>query len=59
MNAFALIELSNVLIFINEGSNPARIPTSLRFDFNKRVYVLYKKTHIASFRIILRYFILV
>jgi hypothetical protein len=39
LDAFAVIELTNVLFFMSRGSNPARIPTSLCFEFKKRVYV--------------------
>ena len=41
------------------GSNPARIPTSLCYEFKKRVYVFYKKAAFASVWIILRDFVLI
>jgi hypothetical protein len=44
LDAFNLIELPNVLIFISKGLNQPRIPTSLCFQFQKGVYIASLRT---------------
>ena len=46
-DAFALPTPVNVMILIVRGLNPTRIATCLRFEFQERIYILYKQTYFA------------